>query len=456
MSDLAEVKKLINDLGKDYNELNNVVEKQNEDISKHGGVLGDTKEYLAKVNSSIDTLKLSIDETEQAYQARLDDFEKKLNRMSIAGVRGDQVTNVEACAQSFWAAKSKPGDGFSEVSDEQVDKYRNYCKAFNQYVRRGGSDGELLSGDVRAELSVGIDPDGGYWVPADKASSILTRLFDTSPMRQFAGQMTIGSDTLEIPLDTNDATLGGWVGEKAARTESATPGIGLQKIQAHEQYAEPHATQKLLDDAVIDVPGWLNKKIADKLDRTENTGFVSGTGVEQPRGFLDYGDASLTTADGSRAWGILQRRNVGGTSFQKISGSLADDIAPLVNLQHDLKGVFRRNASWALNRGTLGTVRLLRDANGSSYWQPSLQPGVPDMLLGHPVAEFDDMPDIASDALAIAFGDFQEGYLIVDRFGVRVLRDPYTTKPFVKFYTTKRTGGDVTNFDAIKLLKFAA
>ena len=456
MTDLATVKKLIDELGSDYNKLNDVVAKQNEDVSKHGNVLGDTKEHLEKINSSIDTLKASIDETEQAYKKRHDDFEKKLNRMTISGVRGDEVTNVEACAREFWAAKARPGEVVDTVSDEQVDQYRSYCAAFSRYARKGEGAGGIDGDQIRAELSVGIDSDGGYWVPAQRSATILQKLYDTSPMRQFASQMTISTDVFEQPLDTNDATLGGWVGEKAARAESATPAIGLQKIPVHEQYAEPHATQKILDDAIVDVEAWLGNKISDKLDRTENTAFVTGTGIEKPTGFLDYGSASVTTVDASRAWGVLQRRNVGGTSFQTLSGKTADDIAPLINLQHDLKGVFRRNASWAMNRGTLGTVRLLRNNDGTPYWQPSLIPGMPDTLLGHPIAEFDDMPDIASDAFAIAFGDFAAGYLVIDRFGVRILRDPFTSKPFVKFYTIKRTGGDVSNFDAIKLLKFAA
>lgn len=411
-----------------------------------------TTEKIEKANKALDDLQDKINQSEEAQRKRADEIEAKMNRIGLNTDKENR--DIRADALKFFAAKSeKP---IRVVSDDQVKQYESYCDAYNQFIRAGGANGELLDADIRNALKAGSDPDGGYWVPATQSTKIIERLFETSPMRNVADVMVIGTDQLELPKDVDDATSGGWVGETESRSETDTPQVGVQKIPAHEQYAEPKATQKLLDDAVVDVEGWLARKIANKLSRTENTAFVSGNGVAKPRGFLDYGSSGSTAEDSARAWGVLQYvvtgTSAGFGSFA--SGSNADNIAPLITLQHKLKGEYRRGAVWAMNRLTLGEVRKLRDGDGNLIWQPSLQVGNPNTLLGHPVEEFDDMPVIAANSLSIAFGNFMIGYQIVDRFGIRILRDPYTGKPFVKFYTTKRVGGDVINFDAIKLLKF--
>jgi len=329
-----------------------------------------------------------------------------------------------------------------------VEQYRSYRGALNSYLRTG-----KLTADVQKELSVGIQADGGFWVTPEISNRIRTRLFETSPMRSIAEVVTIGTDALEYPIDSNDATSGGWVGEKDTRAETATPQIGEGRIPVHEQFANPRATQKLLDDARINVETWLSNKIAGKLTRTENTAFVTGSGEAKPRGFLDYGSAAVTTVDASRSWGVLQYTPSGNASDFTADPNGGD---ALIDLIYSLNPAYRANARFITNRATLGTVRKMQDSNGHYIWQPGLQQGQPQMLLGFPITEAEDMPNVAADAFAMAFGDYREGYVIVERQGIRVLRDPFSAKPFVQFYTTKRVGGDVVNFDAIKLFKIAA
>ncbi len=412
-----------------------------------------TNEKVEVANKALGDLQAKIDASAEAQKRRADEIEAKMQRIGLN--TSDKERDLRADALKFFAAKSeKP---VRKVTDEMVKQYTEYCDAFDQFIRAGGANGEMLDADVRNSLKVGSDPDGGYYVPATVSTKVIQKLFETSPMRQYADIQVIGTDRLELPKDVDEAASGGWVAEMQSRSETGTPQIGMHVIPAHEQYAEPKATQKLLDDAVFDVEGWLARKVADIITRTENTAFVTGAGVGKPRGFADYASTALTTNDASRAWGKLQYVATGTSGgFGKMSGTQADEIGPLIELMHKLKGAYRSGAVWAMNRYTLGECRKLRDADGNLLWQPSLQAGVVSTLLGHPVAEFDDMADIAANSYSIAFGNFGVGYQIVDRFGIRVLRDPYTSKPFVKFYTTKRVGGDVVNFDAIKLLKFAA
>jgi HK97 family phage major capsid protein len=211
-----------------------------------------------------------------------------------------------------------------------------------------------------------------------------------------------------------------------------------------------------LDMSGFDPETWLTNKIAGKIGRTENTSFVSGAGVSQPRGFLDYRLTAVTTGDASRAWGVLQYLPTGASAgFPDASGIVgASDPDALIDVQHALKSEYRANATWVMNRATMATVRKLKDADGRYIWADSLMAGQPDRLLGSPVVAFEDMPDVGADSFSIAYGDFRAGYLVVDGPGLRVLRDPFTEKGWVKFYSTKWTGGDVTDFDAIKLLKF--
>jgi len=297
-------------------------------------------------------------------------------------------------------------------------------------------------------MSVGSDPDGGYLVTPDTGGSIVTKVYESSPIRQIAAVQLISTDALEGINDLNEANAG-WVAEQAARTATTSPQVGKWRIPVHEMYAMPEATQQLLDDSMVDIEAWLAGKVADKLARLEATAFVSGNGVGQPRGFLDYTTAA--TADATRAWGVLEHL---ATDTSASFGTDPNGSDKLIELVHKLKEAYRNDARWVMNRAVLGATRRLKDTDGGYIWLPSMEAGQPSSLLGYPVTEAEDMPAIAANSLSIAFGNFRLGYQIVDRQGIRSLRDPFTNKPFVRFYTTRRVGGAVQNFEALKLLKF--
>lgn len=307
----------------------------------------------------------------------------------------------------------------------------DYSKAFRNYLRKGMDAG--LEG-----LTVGSYPDGGYAVTASMQSRIMQHIFDVSPMRQIASVETISSDALEL-IDDHNKAAAGWTSETTTVEDSA-PIIAKRSIPTHELYAQPKATQKLVDDAAIDIEAWLSNKIADIFSRKENTAFVQGTGVGMPRGILTF-------AAGTN-WGQIQQIKSGNA--REIS---ADAI---ITLFYSLKDVYAKRASFIMNRVTAQSVRQLKQTSTNQYlWQPGLSAGAPDTLMGCPVYLVEDMPTISPHSLPIAVGDFQAGYQIVDKKLVRILRDPFTEKPFVKFYSTKRVGGDVVDFDAIKLLKMS-
>ena len=342
----------------------------------------------------------------------------------------DRLSNEVKAAQ---VAVQRAGTAGTEVKGGQSEEQKLAKQAFRKFMAKGA---EKLSVEEVKALSVGSDPDGGYLVLPEMSSEIVKKVYESSPMRQLASVATISSDQLEIieDLDEVDAS---WVGETAARSETDTAQLKKIVIAVHELYAKPKATQKLLDDAMLNVEAWLAEKVADKFARSEATAFISGDGVGKPRGILSY---------------------AAGTSFQQIeqivSGSASAITADgLISLSYALKAAYKTGAAFMLKRATVAAVRKLKDSQNQYLWQPSLQLGQPDMLLGFPMYEADDMQAEGANNLPIAFGNFKAGYQIVDRFGIRVLRDPFSSKPNVEFYTTKRVGGDVKNFEAIKLLK---
>ncbi len=311
-----------------------------------------------------------------------------------------------------------------------------YIPAFEAYLRKGEQMLGIPGGEVKA-LSVGSDPDGGYFVTPQIMQRVLALQVETSPLRGMATVETISTDAAEYPVDDNLAS-GGWVGEQASRTETNTPQIGVQRIPVHELYASPKSTQKLLEDAAVNVESWLGGKVGQYFALTEATAFISGTGVNQPRGILSYTTSGLTR----------------GTIEQVVSGNAtALTFDGLINLQNAMFDAFLNGASWLMRRATVGALLLLKDGDGQYLWRPSLQVGAPSVLLGYPVNWAADMPAVAASAFPVAFGNFREAYTIVDRLGITTLRDPFTAKPFVIFYSRKRVGGDVTNFQAIKLQK---
>ena len=397
------------------------------------------------VNKAITDIQNKINDAMKAEKERADIMEQEILNLKTQGLGMPGVDKELKDELKAFNSIRKPG---MQIAD--VKAYADYKNALEVYMRLGDSSPR----DILNAMSVGSDPAGGYAVPTTISSRVITKLFKTSPMRQVANIETIGTDEWEAPKDVTDGTSGGWVGETATRDATATPTLGNHKIPVHEQYAMPKATQKLLDDNVRNLEAWLVNKTSDKMLRTENTAFVSGNGVTQPRGFLDYTGTATTTADSTRAWGLLQYVVTGASGGFKWTDSPQNPAGCLIDIIHKMNAQYRTGAVWAMNSLTLAEVRKLRDAQGQYFFTNVVNEGVTTQLMGYPVIEFEDMDDIAANTFSIAFGNFNVGYQIVDRAGFRMVRDIYTDKPNVLFYMYRRVGGDVVNYDAIKLLKF--
>ncbi len=317
--------------------------------------------------------------------------------------------------------------------------------AFEGYVRKGDTSSlRALEGKA---LSVGSDPDGGYLVPEETETTINRALRDISPVRAIAGVRQVSGSVYKRPYAVSGLATG-WIGEAAARPETTSPTLSELSFPTMELYAMPAATASLLDDSAVNIDEWLAEEVRVAFAEQEGMAFVTGDGINKPKGFLTY----TTVANASWTWGNLGTIATGTAGA--FPASNAGDV--LIDLVYAVKAGYRANGHFVMNRATQAQVRKLKDGDGTYLWQPANEPGQSPTLLGFPIAESEDMPDIAANSLSMAFGDFRRGYLIVDRVGIRVLRDPYSSKPYVLFYTTKRVGGGVQDFDAIKLLKFAA
>lgn len=414
----------------------------------------DPVKLIEQISQTFEAFKASNDERIKGIKAGFDDVVKNDEVDRINATISDLTASLNALTERNANANLGAGDAdakailvaeasaaFSAANGSpvelSVEQYDDYVAGMNNYMRKSKKN---------AALEVGSDPAGGYTVTPDTTGRIVTKVFETSDMRNYASVETIGTDSYEGFNDREEGSSG-WVGEKQARTETGTPNLGKWEIPVHEQYAEPKATQKLLDDSSWDIEEWLARKTSTKFAREENTAFVTGNGILKPKGFLAYDTAA--TADDARAWEVFQYVASGSTSGFSSTDKLVDFV-------FSLKAAYRDNANWFMNRKTVSEIRKLKDGDGNYLWTPNFEKRQGGDVLGYGVAEFEDMPDIAANALSIAFGDMKETYTIVDRKGISVLRDPLTQKGFVKFYTTKRVGGGALNFDSMKLMKFAA
>jgi HK97 family phage major capsid protein len=317
--------------------------------------------------------------------------------------------------------------------------------AFDSYIRSGETGG-LKQLETKA-LSAGSGPDGGYLAPPQVESEVLRRLSALSPIRAIAGNRVISGGLYKVAHSVS-GPASGWVSETAARPETDSPTLAELSFPAMELYAMPAATQTLLDDAIVDIDQWIADEVETAFAEQEGAAFVNGDGNAKPRGFLDY----AAVADGSWSWGNLGF--IGTGVADDFPASDPSDV--LVDLIYALKAGYRQNATFVMNRKTQSAIRKFKDQQGNYLWQPPTGMGRNATLMNFPVIEAEDMPDIGAGTTPIAFGDFRRGYLVVDRAGIRILRDPYSAKPYVLFYTTKRVGGGVQDFAAIKLMKCAA
>ena len=445
MADEPELQKAFEDLQKAVIESRAETDKVLESKASTSSVDALVDEKLKRLDTVIEE-KSALLETEtterKAMATRLDELETALERTGHGETDPKAMIELRAAT-----CKHIIIDGFQQgrpidlhpddVDQADIDAYELYCKHFSTYIRKGHDSFLQKMGGAKLEtklMSVDRDPGGGYWVKPQMSSRISTIIFETSPIRPFAAVENITTDALEMIADLNQAAFG-WVGEHETRAETDTPDIGLRIIPAHEQYAEPRVTQKLVDDAGFDVEAWLSRKVAARFARAEATAFVTGTGVAQPRGFTTYPNG---TAD-------KQIEQIASGTDAAVT---ADGIKDLV---YSIKSPYLRNARFMMARLTIRDVRKLKDGQGRYLWEPNLKIGEPQSLEGYPLHQADDMAAVASASLSIVFGDFNTAYTIVDRMGTRVLRDPFTAKPNIKLYTTRRVGGDVVNFEAIKL-----
>ena len=399
-----------------------------------------------EIRQAFDDLAREFDAFKQANDERLAQMEKrsadvvteeKVERLNQA------LTEQKRALDALTLDAARPIIGGERKA--QPYQARERKQAFDRYVRKGDAGG-LDALELKA-LSAGSNPDGGYTVPLEIESTIDRVLAKASPVRSIATVRQIGSTVYRKPINIAEAASG-WVGETGTISQTGTPTLAALDFPAMELYAMPAATQTLLDDSQVDIEQWLADEVQIVFAEQEGAAFVNGDGTNKPTGFLNY----TAVADASWSWGNLGYI-ASGADGAFASSNPAD---ALINLAYAPKQGYRANGRWVMNRKTESTVRRFKDTTGNYIWQPGVAAGQPATLFGYPVTEVEDMPDIASNSYSIAFGDFARGYLVVDRVGIRILRDPYSAKPYVLFYTTKRVGGGVQNFEAIKLMKFSA
>lgn len=438
MTDILEVKSLIEKQGQAWEEF----KKTNNELiaaKAEGKAVADLEAKLATVSDAMD--KFSDD------RKAIEDFMAKMTAPG-GGTQEDKDIASEVKGFNLMMRAEYQGKGKAAPSDFDVQGYKHYKSAFFKLM--AGTTLDSLSSDERKAMSAGSDPDGGYMLPQSTVGRVVAKVYEQSTMRKLANVQTISTEKLEGLVDNNEADAG-WVSELGTRSDTTTPQVGKWEIDSHELYAMPKISQKLIDDAAMDVEAWLAAKVADKFARVEGTAFTTGNGVGKPRGLFSYTTAA--TADDSRAWGQFEHVKT-GTNGDFNTTTKAD---PLFDLIGAFKDVYLQNAQWLMRREVRTKLRKLRGATSDLYlWEPSLQMGQPDRLNGYPVNVDQYVPTLATDSLSLAFGDFREAFTIVDRIGIRTLRDPYTAKPYVVYYSTKRTGSGATNYEAIKFLKFAA
>lgn len=390
---------------------------------------GDVKGILDELLRSVEAMKTTHAEQIKGVEKKFDDV---VSREKLDKVNAHVVTlQTEIDELTAKAASVGLGGGDKrQVADAE------YSGAFLAHMRKG---------EVQASLNKGTAAEGGYTAPTEWDRTVTDKLILVSPMRQICNSITISTAAF-TKLFNLRGTVSGWVGETAARPETATPTFGPMTYATGELYANPAATQQLLDDSLIDLETWLANEVETEFSYQENLAFVSGTGANsRPNGVLTYVTGGANAA--AHPFGAIATVNSGNAALITGDG--------VVNLVHALPDVFTSNARFIMNRTTIGAIMLLKDGQGNYLWKPSYAAGQPQTLMGYPITEIPAMPNVAAGAKPILFGDFQRGYLIVDRAGIRVLRDPFTNKPFVQFYTTKRVGGGLLNPEVIKAMNIA-
>jgi len=406
-------------------ELKDLLEKQNKAFAEFREA-NDARLKALESKGSVDPLlEEKVDKANAAITAigkQMDEIEKKANR---------------------------PGGVGKGSARPEVDEHK---QAFGLFLRKGREDG--LRELEKKALNITTDADGGYAVPEQIDTDVLSLMQNMSPMRGVCNVITVGTPDYKKLVSTHGAGSG-WVDEDDARTETTSPGLAQVTAYMGELYANPMATQTALDDIFFNAEAWLQQELSDAFAIAEGTAFVTGDGSKKPKGFLAYTQAA--TADATRAFGTVEYIATGADAAFKTASATVSPADDLLTAIHAMKAGLRTGAAFMLNSATLATVRKWKAYGTGDYiWQPGLVAGQASSLFGFGVVENEDMPAVAADATPIAFGNWKRAYTIVDRIGIRVLRDPYTNKPYVGFYTTKRVGGMLVDSNAVKLIKIAA
>ena len=400
-----DAKAVLEDLGKAFHEFKAENDLALEELKKNGGTDPLLAEKVDKINAEI---------------GNLDTIKAELEKLQTVVARGSY--------------------GGGEGSDPAI---REHAQAFNNFFRKGVEASNIRDLEIKADLRTNSDPDGGWFVPTEVSKEIDRVAETVSSLRSLATAMPIGTDSYEKLVNMGGAGSG-WVEEEDARPKTDTPTLKKIILNTKELYANPGITQKSLDDSRLDIAKWLAGEVVIEFDEQESDAFVNGNGVGKPKGILDY----PKVVNSSYAWGK--------TGFTTSAGaSTVADPDAFITLQHALKAKYRTGARFLMSDSTLAAVRKIKQ-DSEYIWRPGMEQGVPSLIMGKPYSIDDNMPDIAANAYPIAYANFKRAYLILDRFGVRVLRDPYSNKPYVHFYTTKRVGGGIVMYEAIKLMKVAA
>lgn len=444
------VKETHGTLRKAYEELKATVDELGKDALTESKYQKLSEDILTRVQA-LDDFKAKKEEGEKKAEERLNQIEAALKRRgkSTASVKDSEIDEVREFILSTKSVTrtSDTGVTFEEMDSSPIDEktYAEYAKAFEKWARKYGGSRErsMLDIDQKA-LQVGIDPDGGLVVPTAMGNKIIQRVFESDPVRQICSVESITTGAVEWLVDIDEAGYE-WEGETNGETtitgETSTPSWRKKKISVFTLAARPRATQTLLEDSGMNIEKWLANKIAAKFSRAEGAAFVSGDGIGKPRGFLSYSNGTT--------WGTIEQTNMGAAAALTADG--------FVDVKYALKEQFLERGTWLMNRSTVRDAMKLKTGTGDYIWKPGMLVSDPaSSILNLPVRMSTTMPVVAAGALSVALADWREAYMVVDRLGITMQRDPYTVKPFIEFYTRKRVGGDVTNYDAIKIGKISA
>jgi HK97 family phage major capsid protein len=442
----TELKAVFDRIGEAFNEFKKAHEEEIKGVKKgFDDVI--TKDKLKKVEDALDAgieTQTKFDAALKAEAKEREELELKLGRMNLSG-HSEESARREVEIKSFNDQLAGLNAGrnraFTPLDGAGYDAYKS---AQDHYLREGKDN---LTADEVKTMSVGSDPDGGYFVTPDTSGRIVKKVYETSAVRQEASIITISTDALEGIEDLGEAGAG-YAGETAQGSDTTTPQVGKWRIQPYWIDTEPKTTQQLLDDAAVNVEAWLSDKVANKFSRFENAEFVTGA-ANKIRGFM-LGYTPATDSGSGVTWGTVGFMGTGASADFAASN-------PVNNL-HDIIGLLKNdylpNAKFFTRRSVITKIRKFKDSTGQSIWMPPSGAGYTETIMGYPIVRMEDISALAANSFSLAFGDLRQAYQIVDRSGIRVLRDPFTSKPYIKFYTTKRTGGGLVNFEAIKLLKF--